>query len=63
MARQLERSRSGHPVLRKAAATLIVVAVAVLVFHVIAGLVVAVFWVVAVIAVIVAVIWAAKELL
>ena len=49
--------------LRKATASLIVVTAAVLVFHAIAGLVVAVFWVVAVIAVIVAVVWAAKELL
>ena len=63
MARQIERRRGGHPVLRKATASLIVVAAAVLVFHAIAGLVVAVFWVVAVIAVIVAVVWAAKELL
>jgi hypothetical protein len=62
MARQIESSRSRPPILRRAVAALVLVAVGLLVFHIIAGLVVAVFWIVAVIAVIVAVIWAAKEL-
>lgn len=62
MARQIERSRSRPPILRRAVAALVLVAVAVLVFHIIAGLVVAVFWIVAVIAVIAAVIWAVNEL-
>ncbi len=48
--------------MRRAVAGLILVAAAVLVFHIIAGLVVAVFWIVAVIAVIAAVVWAAREL-
>ena len=38
------------------------VAVAVLVFHLVAGLIVTVFWIVAVIAVIAAVVWAVREL-
>lgn len=62
MARQLEPSRSRPPILRRAVAALVLVAVGVLVFHVILNLVMAVFWIVAVIAVIVAVVWAAKEL-
>ncbi len=62
MARQIEPSRSRPPILRRAVAVLILVAAAVLVFHFIAGLVVAVFWIVAVIAVIAAVVWAAREL-
>jgi len=62
MARQIEPSRSRPPIMRRAVAALVLVAVAVLVFHIIAGLVVAVFWIVAVIAVIAAVIWAVREL-
>jgi hypothetical protein len=63
MARQIEPSRSRPPIMRRAVAALILVAVAVLVFHIIAGLIVTVFWIVAVIAVIAAVVWAARELL
>jgi hypothetical protein len=63
MPQQIEPSRSRPPILRRGVAALVLVAVAVLVFHIIAGLVVAVFWVVAVIAVIAAVIWAVAELL
>jgi hypothetical protein len=62
MARQIERSRSRPPVLRRAVAALVLVAVAVLVFHFIVSLVMTVFWIVAIVAVIAAVIWAAKEL-
>ncbi len=62
MAQQIEPSRSRHPIMRRAVAALVLVAAAVLVFHVVAGLVVAVFWIVAVIAVIAAVVWAAREL-
>ena len=43
-------------------AALVILAVGVLIFHIVAGLVVAVFWIVAVIAIIAAVIWAANEL-
>jgi predicted anti-sigma-YlaC factor YlaD len=62
MARQIEPSRSRPPIMRRAVAALILVAVAVLVFHIVAGLIVTVFWIVAVIAVIAAVVWAAREL-
>lgn len=62
MAQQIEPSRPNHPIARRAVAGLILAAVALLVFHIVAGLVVAVFWIVAVIAVIAAVIWAAREL-
>ena len=62
MARQIESSRSRPPILRKAAASLVLLAVAVLVFHLVVHLVLAVFWIVAVIAVIAAVVWAVNEL-
>ena len=48
--------------MRKAVAALVLVAVGVLVFHFIVSLVMTVFWIVAVIAVIAAVVWAANEL-
>lgn len=62
MARQIESSRSRPPILRRAVAAIVLVAVGVLVFHFIVHLVIAVFWIVAVIAVIAAVIWAVNEL-
>jgi uncharacterized membrane protein YccC len=62
MARQIESSRSRPPVLRRAVAALVLVAIGVLVFHFVVSLVITVFWIVAVIAVIVAVLWAVKEL-
>jgi Flp pilus assembly protein TadB len=62
VARQIESSRSRPPILRKAVAALVLVAVGVLVFHIVLNLVMAVFWIIAVIAVIAAVIWAANEL-
>ncbi len=60
---EIEPNRSRPPILRKAVAGMVLVLVAVLVFHAAIHLVMAVFWVVAVIAVIVAVLWAANELL
>jgi uncharacterized membrane protein YccC len=62
MARQIESSRSRPPILRRAVAALVLVAVGVLVFHFVVSLVITVFWIVAVIAVIVAVLWAVREL-
>jgi uncharacterized membrane protein len=62
MARQIEPSRSRPPVMRRAVAALILVAVAALVIHLALGLIVTVFWIVVVIAVIAAVVWAAREL-
>jgi hypothetical protein len=63
MSRQLEPTRSRPPVLRKAVAGLVLIAIAALVIHLVIGLVVAVFWVVVVIAVIVAVLWALKTII
>jgi hypothetical protein len=52
-----------HPsIVRRAVAGLVLVAGVVLVFHFVAGLLVAVFYVVAAVAVIVAVLWALKTL-
>ena len=48
--------------MRRAVAALVLVAVGVLVFHFIVSLVMTVFWIVVVIAVIAAVVWAANEL-
>jgi uncharacterized membrane protein YccC len=62
MARQIERSRSRPPIMRRAVAALVLVAVGVLVFHFIVSLVMTVFWIVAIVAVIAAVLWAANEL-
>lgn len=64
MPANLEHSRSGKPTLaRRGVAALVLVAAALLVFHFIAGLVIAVFWIVAVVAAIGAIIWAANALL
>lgn len=58
MSHQIEPSRSKPPILKRAAAGLVLVAIAALVVHLVFSLVVAVFWIVAVIAVVVAAIWA-----
>jgi hypothetical protein len=63
MARQIEASRSRPPILKRAVAGLVLVAVAALVIHLAIGLVVAVFWIAAIVAVIGAVLWAANTLL
>jgi hypothetical protein len=63
MRSQLEPKRSGQPILKKAAAGLVLVAIAALVIHLAIGLVIAVFWIVAVVAVIAAVVWALNTLL
>jgi hypothetical protein len=62
MARQIESSRSKPPIMRRAVAALVIVAIGVLIFHFIVSLVMTVFYVVAVIAVIVAALWAVNEL-
>ncbi|HEX4010837.1 MAG TPA: hypothetical protein VHX62_12545 [Solirubrobacteraceae bacterium] len=62
MARDIERSRSRPPILRKAAAGLVLIAVAALAIHIVIGLVVAVFWVAVVVAAVVAVLWALKTI-
>lgn len=48
--------------MRRAVAALVLIAVGVLVFHFIVSLVMTVFWIVAIVAVIAAVLWAANEL-
>ncbi|HEY2316827.1 MAG TPA: hypothetical protein VGH67_00890 [Solirubrobacteraceae bacterium] len=58
----LERTRSRPPILRKAVATLVLVAAVALVIHLVVGLVVAVFWIAVVVAAVVAVLWALKTL-
>jgi hypothetical protein len=62
MARDIERSKSRPPIVRKAAAGLVLIVVAALAIHVIIGVAVAIFWVAVVIAAIVAVLWALKTI-
>jgi hypothetical protein len=63
MKSELEASRSHPPILKRAAAGLILVAVAALAIHFVIGLVVAVFWIAVVVAAIVGVLWAVNTLL
>jgi hypothetical protein len=60
---QIEQSRSRPPVVRKVVAGLVLVAVAALVIHFAIGLIVTVFWIVAIVAVIAAAIWALNTIL
>ncbi len=60
---EVEPTRSRTPILKKAAAGLILIAVAALVIHFVIGLVVAVFWIAVVVAAIVGVLWAVNTLL
>jgi fatty acid desaturase len=60
---QLEPSRSRPPVLKRAAASLVLVGVAALAIYLVIHLVLAVFWIVAVVAVIAAVLWAVNTVL
>jgi Flp pilus assembly protein TadB len=63
MAEDLEHQRARTPVLRKAAAGLVLVAVGALLIHFIVGLVVAVFWIAVILAAVVAVVWALKTII
>lgn len=63
MKSEVEATRTRTPVLKKAAAGLILVAVAALAIHFVIGLVVAVFWIAVVVAAIVGVLWAVNTLL
>ena len=63
MKSDIEATRTRTPVLRKAAAGLILVAVAALAIHFIIGLITAVFWIAVVVAAIVGVLWAVNTLL
>lgn len=62
MARDIEYRPARPPILRRALAGLVLIAVAALAIHLIVGLVIAVFWFVVVVAAVVAVIWALKTL-
>jgi hypothetical protein len=59
---QIEASRSRTPVLRKAAAGLVLIVIAALAVKVLIGFVVWAFWTVVVIAAVLAVLWAVKTL-
>jgi hypothetical protein len=59
---QIEASRSRTPVVRKAAAGLVLIVVAALLVKVLIGFVIWAFWTVVVIAAVVAVLWAVKTL-
>ena len=62
MKTEVEPTRARHPVVRRAFAGLILVAVAALAIHFIIGLVVAVFWIAVVVAAVIGVLWAVKTL-
>jgi len=59
---QIEPSRSRPPVLRKAAAGVVLIVVAALAIKIAIGFVMAIFWTVVVIAAVLAVLWAVKTL-
>jgi hypothetical protein len=58
MKNELEATRARTPIVRRAFAGLVLVAVAALVIHFVIGLVVTVFWIAVVVAAIAAVLWA-----
>jgi len=62
MKTDLEAQPARTPILKKAAAGLVLIAVAVLAIHLAVGLILTVFWVVLAVAVIVAVLWALKTI-
>jgi hypothetical protein len=59
---QVEPSRSRPPILRRVGAGLILVVAAALAIHFAIGLIMTVFWIVVVVAAVVAVIWALKTI-
>jgi hypothetical protein len=59
---QVEPSRSRPPVLKRAAAGLVLIVAAALAIHFIIGLIMTVFWIIAIAAVVVAVIWALRTI-
>ena len=59
---QVEPSRSRPPVLRRVAAGLVLIVAAALAIHFIIGLIMTVFWIVAIAAVVVAVVWALRTI-
>jgi hypothetical protein len=63
MRTDIEGSRSRPPVLKRAVAGLVVIAVAALAIHVVIGLVVTVFWIALAVVAVVGVLWALNTLL
>jgi hypothetical protein len=59
---QVEPSRSRPPVLKRVAAGLVLIVAAALAIHFIIGLIMTVFWIIAIAAVVVAVIWALRTI-
>jgi hypothetical protein len=59
---QVEPSRSRPPVLRRVGAGLVLVVAAALAIHFAIGLIMTVFWIVVVVAAVVAVVWALKTI-
>jgi hypothetical protein len=59
---QVEPSRSRPPVLRRIGAGLILIVAAALAIHLVIGLIMTVFWIVVVVAAVVAVVWALKTI-
>jgi hypothetical protein len=62
MQTEMETHRGRPPVVRKAAAGLVLIVVAALAVKIVIGFVMAIFWTVVVIAVVAAVLWAVKTL-
>jgi hypothetical protein len=62
MARQIEPTRSRPPVLKRAAAGLVLIAIAALAIHLVIGLLMTVVWIIAIVAVVVAAAWALNTL-
>jgi hypothetical protein len=59
---QVEPTRSRHPIVKRAAAGLVLIVAAALAVHFIIGLIMTVFWIIVVVAAIVAVLWALKTI-
>jgi hypothetical protein len=59
---QIEPTRSRPPVLRRAAAGLVLILAAVIAIKLVIGFVAAAFWTIVTVAVVVAVLWAVKQL-
>ena len=59
---EVERSRSGPPVLRRVGAGLVLIVAAVLAIHFVIGLIMTVFWIVVAVAAIAGIIWALKTI-
>jgi uncharacterized membrane protein len=63
MRSDIEATRSKPPILRRAVAGLVLIAIAALAIHLVIGLVVTVFWIVLAVAAVAAVLWALNTLL